>query len=88
MSRSEFLLKVTVRCRHRDDPLCVPVDHPVPPDFQCQAGGSGVGPVFGGGRGCICRADTIRIVQFAQEAARSSRWDHWRRMGGVVFEIT
>jgi hypothetical protein len=88
MSRPEFLLKVTVRCRHRDDALCVPVDHPVPSDFYCQGGGSGVGPVFGGGPGCTCRADTSRIVQFAQEVARSGRWGHWQRMGGVVFDIS
>lgn len=87
MSRPEFRLNVIVRCRHRDKPLCVPVDHPVPPDFQCTGGGAGVGPVFGGGPGCTCRAETHLIVEFAQTVARSGRWGQWRRSGGVIFDV-
>jgi hypothetical protein len=88
MSRPEFLLKVIVRCLHCDNTIGVPVDRPVPPDFQHPGGGTGVGSVFGGGPGCTCRVEIPRLVEFANDVARSGRWGDWRqRYGAVVLTI-
>ena len=89
MSRPTFQLSVIVRCRHQHfRKLCVPVQHPVPEDFRCAAGGGSVGPIVGTSSGCGCAVDTSAVQAFAEESARSGRWGHWKRLGhdAVVYD--